>query len=102
MCFRISSLPRICICKIFILMFCIFQVKFCQCNCCMFRKSDLSTVTNQTQGSHRLEKYLNLGGFLKKSLKIKSALKSTGKSFKSLEILEFYYFLLDLAQLIET
>ena len=31
------------------------------------------------QGSHRLEKYLNLEGFLEKSLKIKSALKSTGK-----------------------
>ena len=37
------------------------------------------------QGSHWLEKYLNLEGFLEKSLKIKSALKSTGKSFKSLE-----------------
>ena len=37
------------------------------------------------QGSHRLEKYLNLEGFLEKSLKIKSALKRTGKSFKSLE-----------------
>ena len=36
-------------------------------------------------GSHRLEKYLNLEGFLEKSLKIKSALKSTGKSLKSLE-----------------
>ena len=34
------------------------------------------------QGSHRLEKYLNLEGFLEKSLKIKSALKSTGKSLK--------------------
>ena len=32
------------------------------------------------QGSHKLEKYLNLEGFLEKSLKIKSALKSTGKS----------------------
>ena len=32
-----------------------------------------------------LEKYLNLEGFLKKSLKMKSALKSTGKSLKSLE-----------------
>ena len=33
------------------------------------------------QGSHRLEKYmyLNLEGFLEESLKIKSALKSTGK-----------------------
>ena len=32
-----------------------------------------------TQGLHRLEKYLNLESFLEKSLKIKSALKSTGK-----------------------
>ena len=38
-----------------------------------------------TQGWHRLEKYLNLESFLEKSLKIKSALKSTGKSLKSLE-----------------
>ena len=30
-------------------------------------------------GSHRLEKYLNLEGFLQKSFKIKPALKSTGK-----------------------
>ena len=37
------------------------------------------------QGSHRLEKYLNLEGFLEKSLKMKSALKSTGKSLKGLE-----------------
>ena len=37
------------------------------------------------QGSHRLDKYLNLEGFLEKSLKIKSALKSTAKSLKSLE-----------------
>ena len=37
------------------------------------------------QGSHRLEKYLNLEGFLEKSLKIKSAFKSTRKSLKSLE-----------------
>ena len=37
------------------------------------------------QGSHRLEKYLKLNGFLEKSLKIKYALKSTGKSFKCLE-----------------
>ena len=37
------------------------------------------------QGSHRLEKYLNLEGFLEKSLKIKSALKSAGKSLKGLE-----------------
>ena len=32
------------------------------------------------QGLHRLEKYLNLEGFLEKSLKIKSVLKSGGKS----------------------
>ena len=38
------------------------------------------------QSSHRLEKYLNLEGFLKKSLKMKAALKSTGKSLKSLEM----------------
>ena len=37
------------------------------------------------QGSHRLEKYLSLEDFLEKSLKIKSALKNTGKSLKSLE-----------------
>ena len=39
---------------------------------------------NLVQGSHRLE-FLNLEAFLEKSLKIKSALKSTGKSLKSLE-----------------
>ena len=32
-----------------------------------------------------LEKYLNLEGCLERSLKIKSALKSKGKSLKSLE-----------------
>ena len=37
------------------------------------------------QGSHRLEKYLNLEGFLEKSLNIKSAFKSTGKLLKSHE-----------------
>ena len=37
------------------------------------------------QGSHMLEKYFNLEGFLEKSLKIKYALKSTGKSCKGLE-----------------
>ena len=36
-------------------------------------------------GFDRLEKYLNLEGFLEKSMKIKSALKSTGKSPKSLK-----------------
>ena len=37
-----------------------------------------------TQGLLRLEKYLNLECFLEKSLKIKSALESTGKPLKSL------------------
>ena len=37
------------------------------------------------QGSHRLEKYLNLEDLLEKSLKIKSVLKSTEKSLKGLE-----------------
>ena len=40
------------------------------------------------QGLHRLEKYLNFEGLLEKSMKIKSALKSTGKSLK---VLEFYF-----------
>ena len=31
----------------------------------------------ELQGSHRLEKYLNLEGFLEKSLKITNALKSS-------------------------
>ena len=34
---------------------------------------------------HRLEKYLNLEGFLEKYLKIEFALISTGKSLKSLK-----------------
>ena len=37
------------------------------------------------QGSHRLEKYLNIQGCLLKSLKIQSALKSIGKSLKGIE-----------------
>ena len=34
---------------------------------------------------HRLEKYLNLEGLPEKSLKIRSALKSTGNTLKGLE-----------------
>ena len=41
------------------------------------------------QGSHSHEKYLNLEGFLEKYLKIKSALKSTGKSLKALNFVYF-------------
>ena len=44
------------------------------------------------QGSHRLEKYLNLEGFLQKSLKIKSALNSTGKLLEGLESPSFLLF----------
>ena len=44
-----------------------------------------SHVAAHFKGSHRLEKYLNIEGFLEKYLKIKSALKSTGKSLKGLE-----------------
>ena len=35
-------------------------------------------AANLLQGSHRLEKYLNMKGFLEKTLKMKHALKSTG------------------------
>ena len=38
------------------------------------------SYTNGNQGSHRLEKYLNIQDCLEKSLKIKFALKSTGKN----------------------
>ena len=37
------------------------------------------------QGSHRLEKYLNILNCLEKSLRIKFALKSTGKNSKALK-----------------
>ena len=37
------------------------------------------------QGSHRLEKYLNIQDCLEKTLKMKFALKSTGKTLKGLE-----------------
>ena len=49
---------------------------------CLENRSDC--VIN-VQDSHRLEKYLNVEDLLEKSLKIKSALESTGKSFKGLE-----------------
>ena len=43
------------------------------------------------QGSHRLRKYLNIQDCLEKSLKIKYALKSTGKILKRpRKVLEFY------------
>ena len=51
----------------------------------MYVPNECFFLTQLNQGSHRLEKYLSLEGFLEKYLKIKSALKSTGKSLKSLE-----------------
>ena len=59
-------------------------------------------IGSMGQGSHRLEKYLNLEGFLEKSLKIKSALKSTGKSLKDFEKSFNSTFSVGLALLIET
>ena len=44
-----------------------------------------SKISASTFVYTRVEKYLNLEGFLEKSLKIKSTLKSPGKSLKSLE-----------------
>ena len=38
---------------------------------------NFACVFSRIHGSHRLEKYFNLEGFLEKSLKIKSVLKST-------------------------
>ena len=53
--------------------------------CMQIPNHTVEAVSYMIQGSHRLEKCLNLEGFLEKSLKIKSALKSTGKSLKCLE-----------------
>ena len=53
--------------------------------CLLYSLNRVMAILNAIQGSHRLEKFLNLEGFLEKSLKIQSALKSTGKSLKSLE-----------------
>ena len=54
---------------------------------CYNLKSNKLKQSNKqlTQGSHRIEKYLHLEGLLEKSLKIKSALKTHGKSIKCLE-----------------
>ena len=40
-------------------------------------------IGHHVQGSHRLEKYLNIQDCLEKSLKIKFALKSTLKTLRS-------------------
>ena len=56
-------------------MTCIFGAQMCKVNSCFIRFTRVRTGL----------KYLNLEGFFEKSLKMKSALKSTGKSLKSLE-----------------
>ena len=48
-------------------------------------KRDSNQSTQLDQGSHRLEKYLNIQDCLEKSLKIKFALKSTWKTLNGLE-----------------
>ena len=45
-------------------------------------------------GSHRLEKYLNLEGFLENSLKTKSALETLENHFDSHEKSFYYMYLL--------
>ena len=47
--------------------------------------SKSTLIFTHIQDSHRLEKYLNIQDCLEKSLKMKFALKSTGKSRKGLE-----------------
>ena len=42
-------------------------------------------MSHPVKGSHRLEKYLNMKGFLEKSLKIKYTLKNAGESYKALK-----------------
>ena len=59
-------------------------------SCSIIQHSTTPLISSTEQGPHRLEKYLNLEGFLEKSLEIKPALKSTQKPGK---VLEFYYFL---------
>ena len=51
----------------------------------IFVSLELSCMCGFIQGSHRLEKYLNIQGCPEKSLKIKLTLKSTGKIMKGLE-----------------
>ena len=51
----------------------------------LFKAFEFVCFNSLFLGSHRLEKYLKLEGFLEKSLKDKYALKSTGKSLKGLE-----------------
>ena len=49
------------------------------------QRANVLKARKDYQGSHRLEKYLKIQDCLEKSLKIKFALKSTGKTLKGLE-----------------
>ena len=51
----------------------------------LIRRSWCLGLSETSHGSHRLEKYLDMKGFLEKSLKMKYALKSTGESRWGLE-----------------
>ena len=51
-----------------------------------FNDTKLSKPLNGNQGSQMLEKYLNLEGFLEKSMTMKYAMQSTGNSLKCLEM----------------
>ena len=64
---------------------CSVQV-FRRTNLFRYKPFDQSWIgTNALSGSHKLEKYLNLEGFLQKTLKIKSALKVLENHSKSLK-----------------
>ena len=52
---------------------------------CVTKVAHCIRVIYVSQGSQRLEKYLNIQDCLEKSSKIKYALKSTGKSHECLE-----------------
>ena len=57
-----------------------------------FFLSELYRTVYILQGLNKLEKYLNIQDCLEKSLKIKFALKSTGKTIKGFETsLKFYH-----------
>ena len=59
-------------------------------------------LVKQVQGSHRLEKYLDIQDCLDKSLKIKFALKILEKHSMALKSPEFYYLQEDSTMFLET
>ena len=79
--FQVDSAPVIVVGVILLLV----PVFFYSCMKIYGGRKEKEIIRRKSLGLHRLEKYLNLVDFLEKSLKIKSALKSTGKSLKNLE-----------------